>query len=263
MAAALFDLSRVIVLPNILMLWGMVNKDLPPKRRQFFYLGVPPWGLEHLPSRFVMLCHIALHTPIYSAYTFKHSAGEVCANVPWMYEPQVGTASASVGLSYIINGVSTSGQMMRGDTMKRVAVLPLILDVHQPTMSNTEQAIHTRLNNYCRGLSYIINGVSTSGQMMRGDTMKRVAVLAYLWSAYCCPHYDHRAPFKEEDNEMVEVSVQKLQDGVRPAKETTAQSIRFVYSFVSCFCIFMGNCYVGTWKTDFIAKCKIQIVMPG
>uniref|UniRef100_A0A3B4AAA9 Uncharacterized protein n=1 Tax=Periophthalmus magnuspinnatus TaxID=409849 RepID=A0A3B4AAA9_9GOBI len=269
MAAAVLDWTTVIfiVLPNISMLWGKVSKDLPPECRQFYYLGVPPRGLEH-PSqcficqhynkraRYVTLYNTALYTPIYSAYTFKHSAGEVCANVPWMYEPQLFRPGAThemqpvlqvdqgtqpyeqAGLSDYMNAAVYERAPLNPDvhqedpddkasTYTLTNTVPLTPDFIDPIWSKQEQAIRTRLNNYCRGPSYIITGVTTSGRTMRGDNMKRVAVPAYLWSAYCCPNYDHSAPFSvrykfpafaqyglnaEKDNEVLEVSVQKLQD---------------------------------------------------
>lgn len=79
---------------------GRVEKELSPECREFLYMRTAPKGLE-LPSikyicqfhnkkpRYVTLYSTEDHVPIYSAYTFKHSDGETCVDVPWMYEPQV------------------------------------------------------------------------------------------------------------------------------------------------------------------------------
>ncbi|KAJ0056026.1 hypothetical protein NL108_018079 [Boleophthalmus pectinirostris] len=115
----------------------------------------------------------------------------------------------------------------KASTYTLTNTVPLMPEFIDSVWSEQEQAIRTRLNNYCRGRAYIVTGVSTYGRTMRGDHMKRVAVPTYVWSAYCCPHYDHSAPFSvrykfpafahyglnaQENNEVVELSVQKLQD---------------------------------------------------
>lgn len=63
-------------------------------------MGTPPTGLEHhsvkyichfynKKPRYVTLYNTEDHIPIYSAYTFKRTDGEICVDVTWMYEPQV------------------------------------------------------------------------------------------------------------------------------------------------------------------------------
>ena len=72
--------------------------------KHFLYMGMPPRGLEEQSfrricqfyegkPRFVTLYDTFSHISVYSAYTFKRSDGSRKADVPWMYEPQVGMAS--------------------------------------------------------------------------------------------------------------------------------------------------------------------------
>lgn len=93
-----------------------------------------------------------------------------------------------------------------------------------------EQVIRKRLNNYCHGTAYVVTGVITSGRMIRRHNINRLAVPEYMWSAYCCIDYDRNAPFNERykfpvyghyglndkgDSEVVELSIQKLEDFIK------------------------------------------------
>lgn len=106
-------------------------------------------------------------------------------------------------------------------------VVPVVPDFNQIIWAKQEQIIRKRLNNYCLGKAYIVTGVTTSGNMIRRQNINRIAVPAYLWSAYCCVDYDHNAPYEEryklpsfayyglnadEGNEIVEISVPKLKE---------------------------------------------------
>lgn len=79
---------------------GRVEIELSPECREFLYMGTPPTGLEHhsvkyicqfynKKPRYVTLYNTEDHIPVYSAYTFKRTDGEICVDVTWMYEPQV------------------------------------------------------------------------------------------------------------------------------------------------------------------------------
>uniref|UniRef100_A0A7N8Y3D9 DNA/RNA non-specific endonuclease/pyrophosphatase/phosphodiesterase domain-containing protein n=1 Tax=Mastacembelus armatus TaxID=205130 RepID=A0A7N8Y3D9_9TELE len=85
---------------------GRVEKELSPECRKFLYMGTPPTGLAldslrficqryHRKPRYVTLYNIVDRIPVYSAYTFKRSDGLKCVDVPWMYEPQLSTSSAT------------------------------------------------------------------------------------------------------------------------------------------------------------------------
>ncbi|KAJ8008407.1 hypothetical protein DPEC_G00104500, partial [Dallia pectoralis] len=85
---------------------GSVEKELSPECRVFLYMGTPPVGLENhslqticqrynSKPRYVTLYDTDNRVPIYSAYTFKRSDGEKRVDVPWMYEPQLSSGSAT------------------------------------------------------------------------------------------------------------------------------------------------------------------------
>lgn len=127
-------------------------------------------------------------------------------------------------------------------------VVPVVPEVNNLIWDKQEHMIRKRLNNYCRGTAHIVTGVTTSGKMIRRENMNRIAVPTYLWSAYCCVDYDHNTPFmnrykfpsfayyglnKDENNDMVEVSVQKLEEFLKKT-EFVSQN----------FQIFVGDCSI-------------------
>lgn len=127
-------------------------------------------------------------------------------------------------------------------------VVPVLPEVNDLIWDKQEHMIRKRLNNYCRGRAHIVTGVTTSGKMIRRENMNRIAVPTYLWSAYCCVDYDHNTPFndrykfpsfayyglnEDENNDMVEVSVQKLEEFLKKT-EFVSQN----------FQIFVGDCSI-------------------
>ena len=109
-------------------------------------------------------------------------------------------------------------------------VVPQTWEFSAQAWKPQEQVIRKRLNNYCHGTAYVVTGVITSGRMIRRQNINRVAVPAYMWSAYCCVDYDRNAPFNEryrfpvfghygindrEGGEVVELSVQKLEEFIK------------------------------------------------
>ncbi|XP_062849653.1 endonuclease domain-containing 1 protein-like [Trichomycterus rosablanca] len=81
-----------------------VEVSLSPGCREFLYMGTAPLGLEDHSlvmicqcyknkPRYVTLYNTKDHIPVYSAYTFKHSDGEIKVDIPWMYEPQLSPTS--------------------------------------------------------------------------------------------------------------------------------------------------------------------------
>lgn len=129
-------------------------------------------------------------------------------------------------------------------------VVPVVPDVNNLVWDKLEHITRKRLNNYCRGRAHIVTGVTTSGKMIRRENMNRIAVPTYLWSAYCCVDFDHNTPYserykfpsfayyglnEEENNEMVEVTVPKLEEFLKKT------------GFVSQnFQIFVGDCSLQT-----------------
>ncbi|KAK9524565.1 hypothetical protein VZT92_016948 [Zoarces viviparus] len=210
--------------------------------------------------RYMTLFNTVDHIPMYSAYTFKRSDGEKCVDVPWMYEPQLSTSSdteemqpfprgymhmnfedAQAVLDDYTNAILYERAALNPDehqddpddkasTYTLTNVVPMVPDFANRVWNTQEHVIRKRLNNYCHGTAYIVTGITTSGNMIRRENINRVAVPAYLWSAYCCVDYDHNAPYnerykfpsfahyglnEEENNEVVEISVQKLKEFLR------------------------------------------------
>uniref|UniRef100_A0A3P9L6Y8 Endonuclease domain-containing 1 protein-like n=1 Tax=Oryzias latipes TaxID=8090 RepID=A0A3P9L6Y8_ORYLA len=134
----------------------------------------------------------------------------------------------------------------KASTYTLTNVVPMVPVFTNIVWSRQEHIVRKRLNNYCRGTAYIVTGVTTSGKRIRRDNMDRIAVPKYVWSAYCCADYDQNTPFgerhkfpsfahyalnEEENNNVVEMSVQKLKDFL---EKTTFVSKNFQ--------IFAGDC---------------------
>ncbi|XP_044040969.1 uncharacterized protein LOC122870671 [Siniperca chuatsi] len=134
----------------------------------------------------------------------------------------------------------------KASTYTLTNVVPMGPNFNNRVWNKQEHIIRKRLNNYCRGTAYIVTGITTSGKMIRRQNINRIAVPTYLWSAYCCVDYDHNAPYnerykfpsfahyglnEEENNEVVEISVQKLKEFL---KKTTFVDQNFQ--------IFVGDC---------------------
>ncbi|KAJ8337756.1 hypothetical protein SKAU_G00367220 [Synaphobranchus kaupii] len=207
--------------------------------------------------RFVTLYDTVDHIPVYSAYTFKRSDGEKKADIPWMYEPQLSTLSDTGEMQpfprgyrhqnfedsqAVLEDYDNAVNYERGhlnpdehqaDPDDKAATYTLTNAVPQVREFNTgpwreqKHVVRRRLNNYCRGTAYVVTGITTAGHMIRQHNIDRVAIPAYMWSAYCCINYDHNAPYEErykfpafahyglndkEKNHVSEISVKKLEE---------------------------------------------------
>lgn len=113
-------------------------------------------------------------------------------------------------------------------------VVPQIKEFSNGPWSAYQNLIRKRLNNYCRGNSYIITGVTTTGNMIRRNNLDRVAIPEYMWSAYCCTEYDRNTPYSERykfptfgaygrndhnNNIMLEVSIRNLENFLKNRME--------------------------------------------
>ncbi|KAK1797198.1 hypothetical protein P4O66_008587 [Electrophorus voltai] len=178
--------------------------------------------------RFVTLYDPQKHIPVYSAYTFKKSAGEKGVDFPWMFEPQLASDKggnnmepfpqhARIHMNFqdtqaVLEDYVDVVQYGRGqlnpdqhqaDPLDKAAtytltnVVPQVKEFGAGPWATHEQIIPKRLNNYCYGTAYIIAGVTTSGNMICRDNLDRVAIPEYMWTAYCCTNYDHNAPYSE------------------------------------------------------------------
>ncbi|GAA6229211.1 endonuclease domain-containing 1 protein-like [Lates japonicus] len=134
----------------------------------------------------------------------------------------------------------------KASTYTLTNVVPMVPDFNNIIWNKQEHIIRKRLNNYCRGTAYIITGITTLGKMIRRENMNRIAVPTYIWSAYCCVDFDHNAPYDErykfpsfahyglnekDDNEVVEISVQKLKEFL---KKTTYVAQNFQIFVSDC-----------------------------
>ncbi|KAM8892518.1 endonuclease domain-containing 1 protein-like [Spinachia spinachia] len=208
-----------------------VQEKLSPQCKQFLYEGTLPRGLEEQPfkkicqfyggrPRFVTLYDTANHIPVYSAYTFKRSDGSKKVDVPWMYEPQLSTASDSREMQQfptekarrnvedaqaVLDDYSDSVIFERGQlnpdehqaepndkasTYTLTNVVPQVREFNVGPWKTHEHTIRKRLNNYCRGTAYVVTGVTTSGHTIRRDNINRLGIPSYLWSAYCCIDFE-------------------------------------------------------------------------
>nr|XP_019960851.1 PREDICTED: endonuclease domain-containing 1 protein-like [Paralichthys olivaceus] len=252
----------------VVMAGAEVQENLSLRCKQFLYMGTLPRGLEEKSfqticqfyegkPRYVTLYNTFSHIPVYSAYIFKRSDGSKKADVPWMYEPQLSTASGSREMQQlpsenapktleaaqaVLDDYSESVIYERGQlnpdehqahpddkaaTYTLTNVVPQVREFHMGPWKKHEHIIRRRLNNYCRGAAYVVTGVTTSGQAIRRQNIKRLGVPSYFWSAYCCTDFDRNSPYSErlkfpafasrglndkENNQVQEMTVQQLED---------------------------------------------------
>uniref|UniRef100_A0A667YJP0 Zgc:172339 n=1 Tax=Myripristis murdjan TaxID=586833 RepID=A0A667YJP0_9TELE len=239
--------NRVFIcLLVMLMARAEVQVNFSPECKEFLYMGTPPQGLQDKlfkkicqsyngKPRFVTLYDTVDRIPVYSAYTFKRSDGSKKVDVPWMFEPQVGAAAG-----FFFSLLECHRHFPQEDLHQSFAhpddkaatytltnVVPQAREFNIGAWKRHEHTIRRRLNNYCRGIAYVVTGVTTSGHMIRRHNMNRVGIPTYLWSAYCCIDFDHNAPYDvrskfpayashglndKENDQVQEMSVQHLED---------------------------------------------------
>ncbi|XP_037539666.1 endonuclease domain-containing 1 protein-like [Nematolebias whitei] len=249
-------------------------EEQPLKKICQFYAGKP---------RFVTLYDTINHVPVYSAYTFKRSDGVKKVDVPWMYEPQLSMVSGSRDmeqfLSFNVHKSFEDSQAVLDDytdtvifergqlnpdehqahlddkaaTYTLTNVVPRVREFNIGSWKVHEHAIRQRLNNYCRGTAFVVTGITTSGDMIRRFNINRLAIPTYLWSAYCCPDFDHNAPYSErskfpafaahglnerENNRVQEMTVQQLEDFL---KRVTYVSRSFQIFYENCVPVNSAN----------------------
>lgn len=125
-------------------------------------------------------------------------------------------------------------------------VVPRVREFNIGSWKVHEHAIRQRLNNYCCGTAFVVTGITMSGEMIRRFNINRLAIPMYLWSAYCCPDFDHNAPYSErskfpafaahglnerENNRVQEMTVQQLEDFL---KRVTYVSSSFQIFYKNC-----------------------------
>ncbi|XP_056156147.1 endonuclease domain-containing 1 protein [Lampris incognitus] len=115
----------------------------------------------------------------------------------------------------------------KASTYTLTNIVPQVREFSTGAWRKQLNIIRKRLNNYCRGTAYVVTGITTSGRMIRRQNANRVAVPNYMWSAYCCINYDRNAPYDErykfpayahygvnekEGNQVLEISIKKLEE---------------------------------------------------
>lgn len=127
-------------------------------------------------------------------------------------------------------------------------VVPQVREFNVGPWRAHENIIRKRLNNYCHGPAYVITGIVLSGNHIRRYNMDRVAIPSHLWSAYCCINFDHNAPYdirykfpayahygsnEKGNNEILELSVKKLEDFLKTSMKVDKSFRLFVDDCVS------------------------------
>ncbi|XP_074519822.1 endonuclease domain-containing 1 protein-like [Halichoeres trimaculatus] len=196
---------------------------------QFFYKSWPPKGLSGTPIcqryqnqyRFATLYSRARRSPWFSGYLYTAPAGKR-PSAEWKFEPQLAypeadgnmipfppgpldqnvVESQAVDLDYI-NSTYSRGHLNpslhhhisedRYATFTLTNVTPQKAGSNDGPWEALEQTVNKTLDAYCLGEAYVVTGVIP----YQGDEhwlKNRVAVPEYMWSAYCCPRYNHSLP---------------------------------------------------------------------
>ncbi|KAL4659598.1 endonuclease domain-containing 1 protein-like [Arapaima gigas] len=174
--------------------------------------------------RFLTLYDPIDHVPVYSAYMFHKTDGLKTMDVPWMFEPQLSSITESAEMQPFVQGYrhqllqeaqavledyANAVNFERGQlnpdqhhdnpddkaaTYSLTNVVPQAPGFRTGPWNDYKEKIRQRLNNYCGGMAYVVTGITLSGRMTWRDGKPRLAVPTLVWSAYCCPDYDHSAP---------------------------------------------------------------------
>ncbi|KAM9424153.1 endonuclease domain-containing 1 protein-like isoform 1-T1 [Pholidichthys leucotaenia] len=195
-----------------------------------FHRSWPPKGFSGTPicqryvnqHRFATLYSRPRKSPWFSAYLYTVPRGNRPSG-SWKFEPQLAYPEAdgnmipfppgpldqhvvdsqAVELDYI-NSTYTRGHMnpsLHHQTLEdRSATFTLTNVVPQKKGSNSgpweflEMSINETLATYCVGEAYLVTGVIPYRSDDHWLHNHRVAVPEYIWSAYCCPTYNHSLP---------------------------------------------------------------------
>ncbi|XP_056156146.1 endonuclease domain-containing 1 protein [Lampris incognitus] len=165
--------------------------------------------------------------PLYSAYIFKKSDGKRRMDTPWMYEPQLVSDDESGNMRVlplsddslpqieesqaVLEDFTDAVAYERGSlnpdqhqaepeeksaTYALTNVIPQITGFLQASWDPYLDVIRRRLNNFCRGKSFIVTGATISGATIQRDRLDRIAIPKHLWLAYCCPWFDRNSPYE-------------------------------------------------------------------
>ncbi|KAF7203754.1 endonuclease domain-containing 1 protein-like [Nothobranchius furzeri] len=201
----------------------------------FFYKSWPPKGLEGTPicQRYNNTYHFATlysrprRSPWFSGYLYTTPRGRR-PKASWKYEPQLAYTGAdgnmmpflpgpvdqnvvesqAVELDYI-NSTFTRGHLnpslhhetrnSRSATFTLTNVVPQKVGSNDGPWEYLEQTVNKTLAAYCLGEAYIVTGIIPYKSNEPWIKNHRVAVPEYMWSAYCCPNYNHSLPTELKD----------------------------------------------------------------
>uniref|UniRef100_A0A3B3ZRX3 Uncharacterized protein n=1 Tax=Periophthalmus magnuspinnatus TaxID=409849 RepID=A0A3B3ZRX3_9GOBI len=224
-----FSLWTLVLLHcSIVLVQAELSQDFS-KCPDFFYRGIPPQGFigaSHQPIcqrfrnqyHFATLYHRDHRVPLFSAYILRPANGKR-PNSTWMYEPQLVFSRADPEMrplpyptmdNNIIESQAvhqdykysnyTKGHLnpsMHQETRtNRMATFTLTNIVPQRASSNSgpwsqlELEVLKRFKRGCTGPMYVITGALPYKNTQRWVN-NRVLIPEYMWSAYCCPSYNH------------------------------------------------------------------------
>ncbi|XP_024866861.1 uncharacterized protein LOC108248990 isoform X2 [Kryptolebias marmoratus] len=87
----------------------------------------------------------------------------------------------------------------RSATFTLTNVVPQRIGSNDGPWEILEQTVNMTLSAYCLGEAYVVTGIIP--YRGKGPWIKnRVAVPEYMWSAYCCPSYNHSLPEELRDS---------------------------------------------------------------
>ncbi|XP_069015904.1 endonuclease domain-containing 1 protein-like [Embiotoca jacksoni] len=202
---------------------------------QFFYKSWPPKGLTGTPIcqryynqyQFATLYSRPRRSPWFSAYSYSAPEGKR-PSANWKYEPQLAYPGAdgnmipfppgppdqnvvdsqAVDLDYI-NCTYTRGHLNpslhhrshdgRSATFTLTNVVPQKMGSNDGPWEVLEQTVNQTLAAYCLGEAHLVTGAIPYRSNNRWLKNHRVAVPEYMWSAYCCPNYNHSLPGELKD----------------------------------------------------------------
>jgi len=87
----------------------------------------------------------------------------------------------------------------RSSTFTLTNVVPQKAGSNDGPWETLEQTVNNTIAAYCLGEAYIVTGIIPYRNNEPWLKNHRVAVPEYIWSAYCCPKYNHSLPEKLKD----------------------------------------------------------------
>lgn len=84
----------------------------------------------------------------------------------------------------------------KSSTYTLTNVVPLITEFLDNSWNPYLDIIRRRLNNFCRGKSFIVTGVTVSGATIQRNNRDCLTIPKHLWLAYCCPRFDRNSPYE-------------------------------------------------------------------